>query len=142
MGEPGDDVRLQRGVVVPAGELVWRFTASGGPGGQHANTSNTRVELSFDVTASPSLPPWARARLLEKVGPTVTVVAVDQRSQYQNRRVAMQRMEAALRAGLVVPRTRVATRPTLGSKERRLDDKRQQSERKASRRRPQRPADD
>jgi len=142
MAELGEDLRLNRTVVVPFAELEWRFSASGGPGGQHANTSNTRAEVVFDIAGSPSLPPTVRERLLAKLGPEVSVAASEHRSQYQNRRAALQRLEATLRSAMVVPRKRVATRPTLGSKERRLDDKRQQAERKASRRRPGRPDDD
>jgi ribosome-associated protein len=139
MPELGDDLRIGRAVVVPAAELEWRFSASGGPGGQHANTSNTRVEVVFDIANSPSLPEAVRARLVAALGDELAVVSSEQRSQYQNRRAALQRLETRLRAAAVPPRRRVATRPTLGSKQRRLDDKRKLSERKADRRRP--PAD-
>jgi len=122
--------------VIPASELEWRFSSSGGPGGQHANTSNTRAEVAFDIAGSPSLSPTIRERLVAKLGQEVAVTSSEHRSQYQNRRAALQRLEAVLRSALVVPRKRVATRPTLGSQERRLDDKRQQSDRKAARRRP------
>jgi len=133
--EPGEDLRLGR-IVIPASELEWRFSSSGGPGGQHANTSNTRAEVAFDIAGSPSLSPTIRERLVAKLGQEVAVTSSEHRSQYQNRRAALQRLEAVLRSALVVPRKRVATRPTLGSQERRLDDKRQQSDRKAARRRP------
>lgn len=123
-------------IVIPASELEWRFSSSGGPGGQHANTSNTRAEVAFDIAGSPSLSPTIRERLVAKLGQEVAVTSSEHRSQYQNRRAALQRLEAVLRSALVVPRKRVATRPTLGSQERRLDDKRQQSDRKAARRRP------
>lgn len=135
MVEPGEDLRLGR-IVIPASELEWRFSSSGGPGGQHANTSNTRAEVVFDIAGSPSLSTTIRERLVAKLGPEVAVTSSEHRSQYQNRRAALQRLEAVLRSALVVPRKRVATRPTLGSQERRLDDKRQQSDRKAARRRP------
>ncbi|MBX7070934.1 MAG: aminoacyl-tRNA hydrolase [Microthrixaceae bacterium] len=135
MVEPGEDLRLGR-IVIPASELEWRFSSSGGPGGQHANTSNTRAEVAFDIAGSPSLSPTIRERLVAKLGQEVAVTSSEHRSQYQNRRAALQRLEAVLRSALVVPRKRVATRPTLGSQERRLDDKRQQSDRKAARRRP------
>jgi len=139
--EIGEDLQIGRGVVIPAGELDWRFSASGGPGGQHANTSNTRAEVVFDIAASPSLPDAIRERLLAKLGPEAVAISSEQRSQYQNRRAALQRLEAMLRRAMVVPRKRVATKPTLGSKQRRLDDKRQQSERKANRQRPPRSDD-
>ena len=141
MVEIGEDLQIGRGVVIPAGELDWRFSASGGPGGQHANTSNTRAEVVFDIAASPSLPDAIRERLLAKLGPEAVAISSEQRSQYQNRRAALQRLEAMLRRAMVVPRKRVATKPTLGSKQRRLDDKRQQSERKANRQRPPRSDD-
>ena len=73
-------LRVSRGLAIPVDELSWRFSSSGGPGGQHANTSNTRVELLFDVAGSPSLGPRQRARLLEKLGPVVRVVASDERA--------------------------------------------------------------
>lgn len=139
MVEIGEDLRLNRSVVIPAAELEWRFSASGGPGGQHANTSNTRAEVVFDIANSPSLPEPIRQRLMAKLGPEASAVNSEQRSQYQNRRAALQRLDDTLRRAMVVPRKRVATRPTLGSKKRRLEDKRQQSERKAARRPPPRP---
>lgn len=135
MVEIGEDLRLGR-LVIPASELEWRFSASGGPGGQHANTSNTRAEVVFDIANSPSLSDPIRERLVAKLGTEVSAVSSEQRSQYQNRRAALQRLEAALKRALVVPRRRVATKPTLGSKTRRLDAKRQQSERKSNRQRP------
>ena len=135
MVEPGEDLRLGR-IVIPASELEWRFSSSGGPGGQHANTSNTRAEVAFDIAGSPSLSPTIRERLVAKLGQEVAVTSSEHRSQYQNRRAALQRLEAVLRSALVVPRKRVATRPTLGSQERRLDDKRQQADRRAAGRRP------
>ena len=136
MVEIGEDLRLGRGVVIPASELEWRFSASGGPGGQHANTSNTRSEVVFDIASSPSLSEMMRERMTAKLGPVVSAVSSEQRSQYQNRRAALQRLEAMLKASLVVPRRRVGTKPTYGSKQRRLETKRQQSERKTGRQRP------
>lgn len=141
MVEIGEDLRLSRTVVIPAAELEWRFSASGGPGGQHANTSNTRAEVVFDIASSPSLSEPIRARLVAKLGPEASAVSSEQRSQYQNRRAALQRLETMLQRAMVVPRRRVATKPTLGSKKRRLEDKRQQSERKANRQRPPRDHD-
>ena len=131
--EPGADLVVGR-IVVPAGELEWRYAASGGPGGQHANTSNTRVELRFDIAASPSLPPAVRDRLIERLGPVVSVVAADERSQWQNRRRALLRLQARLAEALVVRRRRVATKPTAGSRRRRLDAKRRDAQRKEARR--------
>lgn len=121
-------------------ELEWRFTGSGGPGGQHANTSNTRVELVFDVENSPSLGPHQRARLLEKLGPVVRVVASDERSQARNRQLALERLRAKLADGLHVPTTRRPTRPTAGSRQRRLETKQRRAALK--RQRSARPHDD
>lgn len=125
-----DYLRVNGSLRIPMGELEWRFTPSGGPGGQHANTSNTRVELRFDVAASPALGPRQRARLLERLGPTVRVVASDERSQARNRQLALERLRTRLAEALRVERPRTATRPTKGAKERRLEAKRQHSERK------------
>ncbi|MHB1598838.1 MAG: alternative ribosome rescue aminoacyl-tRNA hydrolase ArfB [Acidimicrobiales bacterium] len=119
---------------VPAGELEWRFSGSGGPGGQHANTANTRVEVRFDIASSPSIGPRQRERLLERLGPVVRVVASDERSQLRNRELALARLEERIAEALRVERVRRATRPTLGAKERRLQDKRAQAVRKRDRR--------
>ena len=133
-----DGLRVSRSCVIPLDELEWRFTASGGPGGQHANTSNTRAEVRFDVAGSPSLGPRQRARLLERLGPVVRATASERRSQHQNRELALERLRSRIAAGLKVERPRVATRPSRGSIESRLDDKRRQSQRKRNRRRPSR----
>jgi ribosome-associated protein len=117
-------------------ELEWRFTGSGGPGGQHANTANTRVEVRFDIAASPSLGPRQKARLVERLGPVVRVVAADTRSQHRNREVALQRLRSRLAAALRMPRARVPTRATRAATERRLQEKRRRSERKRGRARP------
>jgi ribosome-associated protein len=126
-------------LVIPLAELGWRFSRSGGPGGQHANTADTRVEVRFDVAASPSLGPRQRARLLERIGPEVRVAASDERSQARNRDLALRRLADRLRDALRVDPPRRATRPTRASVQRRLKDKRRQADRKAGRRRP--PAD-
>ena len=93
---------VNRSLRIPLDELEWRFSASGGPGGQHANRSNTRVELRFDVTSSPSLGPRQRARLLEKLGPSVRVVVDAERSQSRNRVLALSRLAERLAAALRV----------------------------------------
>jgi ribosome-associated protein len=133
---PADRLRITASCVISADELEWRFSGSGGPGGQHANTANTRVELRFDVVSSPSLGPRQRARLLERLGPVVRVVASDSRSQHRNREIALERFQERLAAALRVERPRVPTRVKRSAKEKRLKDKRQQSERKRSRARP------
>lgn len=122
------------GLRIPLDELVWRFSGSGGPGGQHANTSNTRAEVVLDVTTASGIPDAARARLLERLGPTVAVAASDRRSQAQNRDLALERLAERLGAALVVERPRRPTRPSRASVRRRLDAKRRQGERKAERR--------
>jgi ribosome-associated protein len=121
-------------VEVPLAELSWRFSASGGPGGQHVNTSNTRVELRFDASTSPSLPGWARERIVERLGAVVAVVVSDERSQARNRRLALERLTARLAQALEVAPPRQRTRPTAASQRRRLETKRRQAERKRQRR--------
>jgi ribosome-associated protein len=132
---PGMDevVRVTPTLKIPLGELEWRFSGSGGPGGQHANTANTRVEVVFDVTASPSLGPRQRARLLDRLGPSVRVVASDERSQIRNRALAVERLSLRLAEALKITPPRRATRPTRAANQRRLDAKRRQSERKRRR---------
>jgi ribosome-associated protein len=128
--------RISRSCSIASDELDWRFTASGGPGGQHANTSNTKVEVRFDVESSPSLGPRQRARLLERLGPVVRVTASERRSQYQNRELALERLRSRLAGALKVEAPRHATRPTRAAKQRRVDDKRRHGDIKRSRRRP------
>jgi ribosome-associated protein len=117
-------------------ELEWRFSGSGGPGGQHANTANTRVELRFDVAESRSLGPRQRARIIERLGPVVRVVASDSRSQHRNRELALERLRGRLAGALAVERTRVPTRVSRAAKQRRLTDKKRRSEAKRRRARP------
>src|SRR5436305_8484813 len=133
------ELRVTRTCRIPLSELEWRFTASGGPGGQHANTSNTRAEVRFDVANSPSIGPRQRARLLHRLGPVVRVVASDERSQTRNRELALDRLSVRLADALHVERTRVATRPSLGARKNRLESKRRRSDTKRLR---GRPADD
>jgi ribosome-associated protein len=120
--------------VIRMDELEWRFSASGGPGGQHVNTANTRAEVRFDIAASPSLGPRQRARLLERLGPEVRVVASDERSQLRNRELALERLRSRLAEALRVETPRRATKPTKAARERRLEDKRHRSETKRRRR--------
>ncbi len=131
-----------RGVSVPDGELTWRFSRSSGPGGQSVNTADSRVELSFDIAGSPSLPDRIRDRLLARlasrlVGGVITVTASEYRSQHRNREAARSRLADLLsEASAPPPPRRRPTRPTRGSKERRLTGKKQRSQTKALRRRP------
>jgi ribosome-associated protein len=135
MAEEPRVLRVSGSCAIPLAELAWRFSRSGGPGGQHANTADTRVELRFDIEGSPSLGPRQRARLLERLGPEVRVVVADERSQARNRALALERLRERLAAGLRVEAPRRATRPTQASVRRRLDDKRRHADRKAGRRR-------
>lgn len=121
-------LRVTPTCVVRMDELEWRFSASGGPGGQHVNTANTRAEVRFDVAGSPSLGPRQRARLLERLGPEVRVVASDERSQLRNRELALERLRSRLADALRVETPRRPTKPTKAAKARRLDDKRHRSE--------------
>jgi ribosome-associated protein len=127
-------LRVSPTCVVRMDELEWRFSASGGPGGQHVNTSNTRAEVRFDIAGSPSLGPRQRARLLERFGPELRVVASDERSQLRNRELAVERLRARLADALRIETPRRPTKPTKGAKERRLEDKRHRSETKRRRR--------
>jgi ribosome-associated protein len=115
-------------------ELDWRFSASGGPGGQHVNTANTRAEVRFDIAGSPSLGPRQRARLLERLGPEIRVVASDERSQLRNRELALERLRSRLAEALRVEKPRRPTKPTKAAKEKRLEAKRHRSETKRRRR--------
>jgi ribosome-associated protein len=127
-------LRVTGTCAIPLEELEWRFSGSGGPGGQHANTSNTRVEARFDVAGSPSLSPAQRARLLDRVGPVVRVVAADTRSQARNRELALARLRERLADALRTPRARRATAPTAGARRRRIEAKRRRGDLKRQRR--------
>ena len=127
---------ITRDVAVPLREITLRTSRSSGPGGQHANVTASRVEAVFDVAASGALTDEQKARLMARCGPVIRAVAQDARSQARNRELALERLQARLRNGLAVQRSRRATRPTAASKARRLDTKRRQSQRKRERRRP------
>jgi ribosome-associated protein len=127
-------LRVTGTCAIPVEELEWRFSGPGGPGGQHANTSNTRVEVRFDIAASPSLGTQQRDRLLERLGPVVRVVAADTRSQARNRELALSRLRERLAAALRTPRPRRATAPSAAARRRRVEAKRQRGEVKRQRR--------
>jgi ribosome-associated protein len=132
-----DDPMPVRGhTAIPLREITVRATRSSGPGGQHANTTATRVEATFDVAASQSLTDEQKRRVIARAGPRVTAVAQDERSQARNRELALERLARRLSSALTVPRPRRATRPTKGSVDRRLAGKRRQAERKRDRRPP------
>ena len=127
-------LRVTGTCAIPLDELEWRFSGPGGPGGQHANTSNTRVEVRFDVEGSPSLTPSQRARLLDRFGAVVRVVAAHTRSQARNRELALARLRERLADALRTPRARRATAPTAGARRRRIDAKRRRGDLKRQRR--------
>jgi ribosome-associated protein len=129
-------MRVTRSVVLPVSEVELRFSRSSGPGGQHANTSETRVEAIFDVESSSALSDAQKRRVLAKAGPTLRAVAQDERSQLRNRELAIERLVEQLRQALKVERRRVATRPTKASRERRLETKKRRSQTKKLRRPP------
>ena len=121
--------------VVPESEVEFRFTASGGPGGQHANRSNTKVEAVLHLDRS-SMPHGLRERVIRALGPVVRVSVDDERSQHRNRQIALERLQARIDGAADVPRRRVATRPSGGSRRRRLESKRRRGDVKRGRRRP------
>jgi ribosome-associated protein len=130
------ELRVDERLSLPLGEIELRTSRSSGPGGQHANVTASRVEAVFDVEASASLSDAQRARLLERLGPLVTAVAQDARSQARNRELALERLAAKLAAALRVRRKRRATRPSRASRQRRLEQKRRTGEKKRRRRSP------
>ncbi len=130
-------LRVSRSCRIAMDELEWRTSRSGGPGGQHANTSDTRVEVRFDVESSRSLGPRQRARLLGRVGRVVRATAADSRSQARNRETALERLRSRLADALRVDRPRRATAPTRAAQARRMDAKRRRAEIKRRRARPQ-----
>lgn len=131
-----DPLYVNEQLEIPEAELTVRTSRSAGPGGQHANVTDSRVEVSFDIAGSPTLPEWARTRLMERLGSRVTAVAQDERSQLRNREIARSRLAERVRTALERPRPRRATRPGRAARERRLDSKRRQSQRKRERRPP------
>ena len=133
-----DDLVVTRSVRIPRRELEVSFSASGGPGGQHANKNATRVDLRFDVESSSAFSESQRARVVGKLGPEVRISADDERSQLRNRDLAEQRLADRLRSALHVERQRKATKPTKGSKRRRVDAKKRRGETKKQRRKPTR----
>jgi ribosome-associated protein len=140
MLESDDALTINASLAIPRGELAARASRSGGPGGQHVNTSSTRIELTWNVRTSAVLDDAQRARLMQQLvtridgDGTLRVVASDTRSQRQNRELAEQRLAALVRRALVVPRKRKKTRPTRASVERRLTAKKHAGEKKRDRR--------
>jgi ribosome-associated protein len=131
-----ESIRVTRTVALPPGEILLRTSRSSGPGGQHAQKSETRVEAIFDVEASSALSDAQKKRVLAKAGPVLRAVAQDERSQLRNKELATERLVEALREALRVPRHRVPTKPSRAAKERRLESKKRRSATKQLRRDP------
>lgn len=129
-------MRITAGVAVPHTEIVVRASRSSGPGGQHANVTASRIEVSFEVEASGALSPAQKERVRGRLGPVVRAVAQDGRSQQRNRELALERLRGRLAGALHVQRARRATRPTKGSKVRRVEAKKRTGAVKRTRRRP------
>ena len=127
---------VARGVAVPLAEVELRASRSSGPGGQHANVTASRIEASFDVAASAALTEAQKRRVIARVGPRLTAVAQDARSQARNRELALERLRSRLEHALATPRPRRATKPTRASRRARLEAKRRRAQRKRDRRRP------
>jgi ribosome-associated protein len=130
----GESIQVTRSVSIPRSEIELRFSRSSGPGGQHAQKSDTRVEATFDVAASAALTEAQKRRVVAKAGPLLRAVAQDERSQWRNRELATERLVEALREALRVPRKRRPTKPSKASVERRLEAKRRRSNVKRLRR--------
>jgi ribosome-associated protein len=135
-GMERESIRVTRTVSIPRSEVELRFSRSSGPGGQHAQKSDTRVEAVFDVEASSALSDAQKRRVASRAGPVVRAVAQGERSQWRNRELALERLAETLRQALRVQRPRRATRPTKAAVERRLDEKRRRGQTKRMRRPP------
>jgi ribosome-associated protein len=131
-----ESIRVTRTVTVPLAEIELRTSRSSGPGGQHAQKSETRVEAVFDVAASNSLSDRQKQRVLTKAGPVLRAIAQDERSQARNKELAVERRTEQLREALRVPRRRVPTGPSAAARQRRLDEKKRRAETKRLRRPP------
>jgi len=129
-------MRVTRSVILPLDEIELRFSRSSGPGGQHAQRSETRVEAVFDVESSSALTPAQKRRVVARAGPVLRAIAQDERSQWRNRELAVERLVEALRVALRVERRRRPTAHTAASRERRLEQKRRRSATKRLRRPP------
>lgn len=132
----GDSLRINGGLAIPLTEIELRASRSSGPGGQHANVTASRIEAVFDVTASEALSEGQRERILARLGPRVTAIAQDTRSQTRNRELALERLRERLVDALAVKRPRRDTKPSRGARERRLTKKKQRSDIKRGRQRP------
>ena len=131
-----DGLDIGQGVTIPLDEVELRASRSGGPGGQHANVTASRIEAVFEVRSSRSLPPALRERIASRLGPRVTAVAQESRGQARNRAIALERLRARLADAAAPRKRRRPTGPGRAARERRLAEKRRHSERKRRRKRP------
>jgi ribosome-associated protein len=131
-----ESIQVTSRVAIPLDEIQLRYSRSSGPGGQHAQKTETRVEALFDVEASATLTDVQKKRLTGRVGPVVRAVAQDERSQSRNRELALERLAGAIRAGLRVERKRRLTKPSAAARERRLEEKKRRAQTKRLRRPP------
>jgi ribosome-associated protein len=133
---PRESIQVTSRLAIPLEEVELRYSRSSGPGGQHAQKTETRVEAVFDVARSATLSEAQKKRLAARAGPVVRAVAQDERSQSRNRELALERLGEAIRAGVRVPRKRRPTKPTAASRERRLEGKKRRASVKRMRQRP------
>lgn len=136
-----DDLRINDTMVIPAGELHWTYSPSGGPGGQHANRASSRAQVRFDLSATTACDASTTQRILARLGPrakdgTVTVSVDESRSQWRNRQTARARLAEILREALRPETLRIATQPGRSSRKKRLEAKRKRAETKRLRGRP------
>jgi ribosome-associated protein len=132
-----ESIQVHSRLAIPLDEVELRYSRSSGPGGQHAQKTETRVEATFDVLASETLSDGQKERLLRRLGPVVRAVAQDERSRYLNRELALERLATSLRAGLRVKRKRRPTKPSAAARERRLEQKKRRGTTKKLRRPPE-----
>jgi len=129
-----ESIRVTRSISIPRSEIGFRYSRSSGPGGQHAQKTDTRVEATFDVEASQALSEAQKRRVIARAGPVLRAVAQDERSQWRNRELATERLVAELREALRVPRKRRPTKPSKAAVKRRLEQKRRRGDLKRQRR--------
>ena len=137
MSAVADALHVSRSISIPLTEVEVRATRSSGPGGQHANVTASRIEVAWDVEASIALSAEEKRRVKARLGPRVSAVAQDTRSQARNRELALERLRSRIAGALVTQKQRRATKPSRGAKERRLQGKKRRSDVKQKRRRPE-----
>lgn len=131
-----ESLRINGGTRIPLSDVVIRASRSSGPGGQHANMTSSRIEVSFDVRASGALSPGQRELVVERIGPVVRAVSQDARSQARNRDLALERLASRIRDALHVDAKRRATKPSRSAKRKRVESKVKRGQVKKDRRRP------